>query len=108
MGDWLRALDYSPLGRYSLGNTEYHYDIRYLTNYLFDVRAFSLYLPKNSFLQFYGCFRHGKSAPKPAPWAQAQDNGAWAKAALLSGPPGVGKTTTAYLVAKVTFLFTNI
>ena len=99
MGDWLRALDYSPLGRYSLGNTEYHYDIRYLTNYLFDVTALS---------SFYGCFRHGKSAPKPAPWAQAQDNGAWAKAALLSGPPGVGKTTTAYLVAKVTFLFTNI
>ncbi len=66
-------------------------------------------LPKNSFksllYNFFYCFRHGKSAPKPAPWAQAQDNGAWAKAALLSGPPGVGKTTTAYLVSKVSIIF---
>ena len=45
--------------------------------------------------------RVGKAAPKPAPWGAANDNGAWAKAALLSGPPGVGKTTTAYLVAQV-------
>ena len=35
---------------------------------------------------------------KPAPGGGAKDNGAWAKCALLSGPPGVGKTTTAYLV----------
>ena len=41
-----------------------------------------------------------KAAPKPAPWGVSNDNGAWAKCALLSGPPGVGKTTTAYLVAK--------
>jgi len=41
-----------------------------------------------------------KGAPKPAPWGAANDNGAWAKCALLSGPPGVGKTTTAYLVSK--------
>jgi len=41
-----------------------------------------------------------KAAPKPAPWGVANDNGAWAKCALLSGPPGVGKTTTAYLVSK--------
>ena len=66
-------------------------------------------LPKNSFksllYNFFYFLRHGKSAPKPAPWAQAQDNGAWAKAALLSGPPGVGKTTTAYLVSKVSIIF---
>merc|ERR1719300_1807973 len=42
----------------------------------------------------------GKKASKPAPWGMANDNGAWAKCALLSGPPGVGKTTTAYLVSK--------
>jgi len=41
-----------------------------------------------------------KSAPKSAPRGAANDNGAWAKCALLSGPPGVGKTTTAYLVSK--------
>ena len=41
-----------------------------------------------------------KAAPKPAPWGVSNDNGAWAKCALLSGPPGVGKTTTAYLVTK--------
>ena len=41
-----------------------------------------------------------KTAAKPAPWGAANDNGAWAKCALLSGSPGVGKTTTAYLVAK--------
>ena len=44
--------------------------------------------------------RHGKGAAKPAPWGAANDNGAWAKCALLSGPPGVGKTTTSYLVAQ--------
>ena len=27
----------------------------------------------------------GKGAPKPAPWGAANDNGAWAKCALLSG-----------------------
>ena len=41
-----------------------------------------------------------KAAAKPAPWGNASDTGAWAKCALLSGPPGVGKTTTAYLVSK--------
>ena len=41
-----------------------------------------------------------KAAPKPTSWGAANDNGAWAKCALLSGPPGVGKTTTAYLVSK--------
>ena len=41
-----------------------------------------------------------KGASKPAPWGMANDSGAWAKCALLSGPPGVGKTTTSYLVAK--------
>lgn len=36
---------------------------------------------------------------KPSPWAK-NDDGAYFKAALLSGPPGVGKTTTANVVAK--------
>ena len=42
----------------------------------------------------------GKPPPRPPPWGAGSDNGHWAKAALLSGPPGVGKTTTSYLVAK--------
>ena len=42
----------------------------------------------------------GKPSSKPPPWGASKDDGAWAKAVLLSGPPGVGKTTTSYLVAK--------
>ncbi|KRT81463.1 AAA protein [Oryctes borbonicus] len=37
--------------------------------------------------------------PKPSPWSKT-DDGAYFKCALLSGPPGIGKTTTATLVAK--------
>uniref|UniRef100_A0A182VVU8 Replication factor C subunit 1 n=1 Tax=Anopheles minimus TaxID=112268 RepID=A0A182VVU8_9DIPT len=40
-----------------------------------------------------------KKHAKPNPWAK-NDSGAAFKAALLSGPPGVGKTTTATLVCK--------
>ena len=29
------------------------------------------------------------SNPKPPPWNSGADNGFWAKAALLSGPPGI-------------------
>ena len=42
----------------------------------------------------------GKRPSAPPPFARANDDGGWAKAVLLSGPPGVGKTTTSYLVAK--------
>ncbi|XP_058058148.1 replication factor C subunit 1 [Anopheles bellator] len=40
-----------------------------------------------------------KKHAKPSPWAK-NDSGAAFKAALLSGPPGVGKTTTATLVCR--------
>ena len=48
----------------------------------------------------HGIAAIGKPAARPPPWGASKDDGAWAKAALLSGPPGVGKTTTSYLVAK--------
>ncbi|XP_065091606.1 replication factor C subunit 1 [Ochlerotatus camptorhynchus] len=41
----------------------------------------------------------GKNIPRPNPWAK-NDEGAYYKAVLLSGSPGVGKTTTATLVCK--------
>ncbi|KAK7872824.1 hypothetical protein R5R35_006700 [Gryllus longicercus] len=40
-----------------------------------------------------------KKHVKPSPWAK-NDDGAFFKAALLSGPPGIGKTTMAHLVSK--------
>ena len=43
---------------------------------------------------------NGKKGSKPNQQYYGNDNGSWAKCALLSGPPGGGKTTTAYLVSK--------
>ena len=45
----------------------------------------------------------GKLKPKPKAnmWGQGDPQGVSMKAALLSGPPGLGKTTTATLVCQV-------
>lgn len=40
------------------------------------------------------------SAPPWAAGGGGGDSGAWARAALLSGPPGIGKTTTAMAVCR--------
>ncbi|XP_046396184.1 replication factor C subunit 1 isoform X2 [Ischnura elegans] len=42
---------------------------------------------------------HGKRPPRPGPWDK-NDDGGFYKAALLSGAPGIGKTTSALLVCK--------
>lgn len=46
--------------------------------------------------------RKAKAYSSAPPWASggSSDNGEWARAALLSGPPGIGKTTTASVVCS--------
>uniref|UniRef100_A0A914V1T0 AAA+ ATPase domain-containing protein n=1 Tax=Plectus sambesii TaxID=2011161 RepID=A0A914V1T0_9BILA len=39
-------------------------------------------------------------AARPPPWKQSNDDGSSFRAALLSGPPGIGKTTSAQLVCR--------
>lgn len=43
----------------------------------------------------------GAKIKKPSSWGAKDKDGVSFKAALLSGPPGVGKTSTAQLVCKV-------
>ena len=52
---------------------------------------------------FYNSESGNKKYPKPksTPWGGGDQTGASFKAALLSGPPGVGKTTTSTLVCQV-------
>lgn len=53
------------------------------------------YIPRKNLKVFFFSF-----SAKPSK-AGSKDDGTGFKAALLSGPPGVGKTTTAALVCKV-------
>ncbi|XP_016970315.1 replication factor C subunit 1 [Drosophila rhopaloa] len=49
--------------------------------------------------KWYSNHDGNKKPQRPNPWAK-NDDGSFYKAALLSGPPGIGKTTTATLVVK--------
>lgn len=68
-------------------------------NYIFCYFIIFLFRLKNWLTKWYTNQDGKKKLPKPNPWAK-NDDGAYYKAALLSGPPGVGKTTTATLVCK--------
>ncbi|VDK40937.1 unnamed protein product [Taenia asiatica] len=59
-----------------------------------------LYAWLSSWQENYATGNKAKSYSSAPPWAAggSSDSGAWARAALLSGPPGVGKTSTALVV----------
>lgn len=54
----------------------------------------------SSWREDYAAGHKAKAYSSAPPWAagNSSDNGSWARAALLSGPPGIGKTTTAMVV----------
>lgn len=56
------------------------------------------YIPRKNLKGFFLIFFFFSAKPSKA---GSKDDGTGFKAALLSGPPGVGKTTTAALVCKV-------
>lgn len=60
--------------------------------------------------KFNNCTAEGRARPKPkiTPWGGGDPTGASFKAALLSGPPGVGKTTSATLVCQVIGLYFDL
>ena len=43
----------------------------------------------------------GKPPPRPPPWGAHNDNGLWAKAALLSGPPGLATNSILFSLVCV-------
>ncbi|KAL5103698.1 Replication factor C subunit 1 [Taenia crassiceps] len=67
-----------------------------------------LYAWLSSWQEDYASGNKAKSYSSAPPWATvgSSDSGAWARAALLSGPPGVGKTSTALVVCAELNLFT--
>ncbi|VDO13913.1 unnamed protein product [Rodentolepis nana] len=54
----------------------------------------------SSWQEDYAAGRKEKGYQSAPPWASgnSSDTGSWARAALLSGPPGIGKTSTASVV----------
>ncbi|OON20510.1 replication factor RFC1 domain protein, partial [Opisthorchis viverrini] len=57
-----------------------------------------LYAWLSSWHQHFAAGTKAHAYSSAPPWAASSDDGKWARAALLSGPPGIGKTSSATIV----------